>query len=118
MPTTKTTTKTVRRKPAAKRAAKGPAKKRSPRKATSRVKKATIVADSLTIVPFTELPKEPRPEPISDKPMMDETTEVAPIVAEPHFSTLSSRVSFYLGVVTGAAVMHVLVFALVAIMNS
>lgn len=138
MPSTKTTIKKPRRKAVAKRptkrAVKGAAKKRAPRKAASRVKKSVLMDEPQTpietLLPFassdvaTQLPKEPEPEPIAKAPVLVElepeepVAEVAPIVGEPHFSTLSSRISFYLGVVTGAAVLHVLVFVLVAIMNS
>ncbi len=132
MPTTKTTTKKARRKPAkraVKRVVKGAAKKRAPRKATSRVKKSVLLDEPETpietLLPFAipeptepvEAPKIPEPEPMPPAPV-ETVDEVKPLVSEPHFSTLSSRISFYLGVVTGAAVLHVLVFVLVAIMNS
>lgn len=131
MPRTKTTTKKVR-KSASKRPAKRAVKKRAPRKSTARVKKSVLVEEPETpievIMPNTELPKDPEPEPIAQTPMMadapsepqsDNTAdEVEPMVSETHLATISSRIMFYLGVVTGAAVLHVLVFALVAIMNS
>ncbi len=50
--------------------------------------------------------------------VMETIHEVVPVVSESHVSMVVSRLSFYLGVVTGAAVLHVLIFALVSIVNS
>lgn len=135
MPTTKI--KKVR-KPATKAKAKtkGAAKKRATR-ATSRkrVKKAEMTDEpQLNVTYLTQLPTPPEPEPISvmppaaadpvsgDQPAEpeaeDKADEVEPMVSQSAMSVLRSRLSFYLGVMTGAAVLHVLVFAVAAIVLS
>lgn len=109
MPTRTSTSKKTARKPAAKKSVKRVTKKRAPTK-TRVVRMTAPVVDEPSIPKPVEQPApEPQAEPIH---------EVAPVVSESRVSLLVSRLSFYLGVVTGAAVLHVLIFALVSIVNS
>ncbi len=109
MPTRTSTSKKTVRKPAVKQTVKRTAKKRAPTK-------ARIVRLSSPVVDEPIIPK-PVEQPVEqgqDEPIH----EVAPVVSDSHVSMVVSRLSFYLGVVTGAAVLHVLIFALVSIVNS
>ena len=111
MPTRTSTSKKTVRKSAASKTAKRVTQKRAPAKRRS-------VRMSVAM-PVVDEPKLPTPvEQPMPQPEAEVIHEVVPVVSESRVSMVVSRLSFYLGVVTGAAVLHVLIFALVSIVNS
>lgn len=136
MPSTKTITKKSPKK-AAIRKPRAAAKKRVVKKSPAkRAKKMETKEEEMVSALLSQLPPVPQPEPVQEEPKSmdmqpedpqpieqqpgqeEAADEVEPVISESLFSVFKSRTSFYMGVITGAALVHVLLFALVAIVTS